>query len=249
MYKLLLIFLLTLTMSGCAGKPDDNTDPNINDPFSGFNRAMWDLNYDVLDPYIIKPAASAYKVIPEPGRKGVSNFLSNLAEPVYMISSLIMLRPRESFDHFNRFWINTFFGLAGFIDIAGRAGIHPDTYDLSDAMGYRGVGNGPFLVLPFVGPTTPRNLATSFVSSAYIPPKSELNGYQKLGVLTLTGLQTRIDVESQEALLDQAEDPYLFMRNAYLQHQDYKANAGIVEVDDVDEDEEDMLDEFLEMDE
>lgn len=249
MHKLLPIFLLIFTISGCAGKPEDSADPDINDPFSGFNRTMWDLNYEVLDPYIIKPASSAYKVIPEPGRKGVSNFISNLSEPVYVLSSLIMLRPKEALDHFNRFWINTFFGLAGFIDIAGRAGIQPETYDMADAMGYHGVGNGPFLVLPFVGPTTPRNLVGSYASTTYIPPQSELTGEQKIGIKVLSGLQTRIDVESQEALLAQSEDTYLFMRNAYLQHQNYKANAGVVELEEVDENEEALLDEFLEMDE
>lgn len=248
MYKILTLFLLSLVITGCAGKPEDNSDPNINDPFSGFNRTMWDLNYEVLDPYVIKPAAMAYKTVPEPGRKGISNFISNLAEPVYMLSSLFMLRPKESLDHFNRFWMNTFFGLAGFIDIAGRAGIHPEQYDFSDAMGYYGVGNGPFLVLPFIGPTTPRNLAGT-LANVHVPPQSELTAEQRMVSYGLQGLQARIDFESQEALLEQSEDTYLFMRNAYLQHQNYKANAGVVEADKVDEDEEALLDEFLEMDE
>lgn len=249
MHKLLLIFSLLFTISGCAGKPEDNADPNISDPLSGFNRVMWDLNYEVLDPYLIKPATSVYKLIPEFGRDGISNFISNLSEPVYMLSSLAMWRPRESLDHFNRFWINTIFGLLGLIDVAGHMGLHPEAYDLADAMGYYGVGNGPFLVLPFIGPTTPRNLAGSFVSSTYIPPESELTSEQKLGILALAGLQTRIDLESQEVLIDQAEDSYLFMRNAYLQHQNYKANAGEIELEEVDENEEALLDEFLEMDE
>jgi len=248
MYKLLVTLMTLMLLSGCAGHPRDNSDPKINDPFSGFNRSMWDLNYDVLDPYIIKPVANTYELIPSPGRKGISNFISNLSEPIYTLSSLFMLHPVEALQHLNRFWINTFFGLGGLIDIAGRADINPKSYGVADALGYYGVGKGPFLVLPFLGPTTPRNLVGS-VASLYVPPKSELTTLQAIGVYTGDALQTRIDLKPQEFRLQQAQDSYLFMRNAYLQHQDYKANGGVEKIEKVDKEEDALLDEYLEMDE
>jgi len=83
-----------------------------NDPFEGFNRAMWDINYEYLDPYLVRPVSLAYVgYTPVPVRSGISNFLANLDEPASMVNNLFMGNGEKALDHFNRFWINSTFGL------------------------------------------------------------------------------------------------------------------------------------------
>jgi phospholipid-binding lipoprotein MlaA len=154
LFKLLLL-VSSLVVAGCSSAPDEKAgNSKVNDPLEGFNRTMWSLNMDYLDPYVIRPAAIAYvNYVPVPLRKGLSNVFSNLDEPANMINNLLMGNGRKAADHFNRFWINTTFGLFGIIDIASAAGIEKrDDKSFGDAIGHYGVGNGPYVMIPAVGP-------------------------------------------------------------------------------------------------
>lgn len=128
-----LMMCAALALSGCAGTPQEERDgeetsavleSEVNDPFEGFNRTMWTINYDYLDPYIVRPAAVAYvDYTPSPIRTGIANFLGNLDEPSSIVNNILMGNGAKAVDHFNRFWINSTFGLLGLIDIASAAGI------------------------------------------------------------------------------------------------------------------------------
>lgn len=234
--------LLMLILVGCSTTPDDMADSNKDDPFEGFNRTMWTLNYDYLDPYVVRPVSVAYvDYVPSPVRRGVANVLSNLDEPASMINNLIMGNGAKALDHFNRFWLNSTLGLFGLLDIASEAGINKhDEKQLGDAVGHYGVGNGPYVMVPGYGPFTVRE-TTNVVDGLYAP-LSYLNIWASLGKWAFEGMETRAALVSQEAMLENSPDPYALTREVYLQRRDFKAE---IETDLYNEHEEDYLDDYL----
>ncbi|MCG9575509.1 VacJ family lipoprotein [Vibrio tubiashii] len=240
------ILLLTLGLAGCASAPEDESafsEPEVYDPMESFNRSMWAINYEYLDPYFVRPVSLAYvNYVPSPIRTGISNFLGNLDEPSSMVNNLIMGNGEKALDHFNRFWINSTIGVGGLIDIASEAGITDhNEKSFSDAIGHYGVGNGPYVMVPGYGPWTVRE-ATDTVDKMYVP-LSFLNFWAGLGKWALEGMETRAALVNQEALLDNSPDPYAVARDAYLQRQDYNAE---IEKDNYNHEEEEYLDEYLE---
>ncbi|KGY12911.1 ABC transporter [Vibrio tubiashii] len=240
------MLFLVLGLGGCASAPKDDSafnEPQVNDPFESFNRSMWALNYDYLDPYFVRPVSLAYvNYVPTPIRSGISNFLSNLDEPASMINNLIMGNGGKALDHFNRFWINSTIGLVGLIDVASEAGITDhNEKTFGDAVGHYGVGNGPYVMVPGYGPWTVRETA-DFVDQTYIP-LSFLNVWAGLGKWALEGMESRAALVNQEVMLERSPDPYAVARDAYLQRQDFNAE---IEQETFNADEEDFLDEYLE---
>ncbi|MGF1726776.1 MlaA family lipoprotein [Photobacterium nomapromontoriensis] len=223
---------------------DYGTVPGVYDPFEGFNRAMWNLNYNYLDPYIARPVSLAYvDYVPSPLRTGIMNFISNLEEPASMVNSIIMLEGEQAVTHFNRFWINSTFGLAGLIDIATLADIRkPSNRAFGDAMGYYGVGNGPYFMVPMYGPLTLREGAGDVVDGLYFP-LNLLTFWQSLGKWALEGMEDRAALVNQEGILKDSPDPYIFTRDAYLQNKAFRATGGVS--DDTEPQGEEFLDDFM----
>lgn len=200
--------------------------PGVYDPFEGFNRAMWNINYNYLDPYIARPVSLAYvDYVPSPVRGGIRNFLSNLEEPASMLNSLLRLEGEQAVTHFNRFWINSTFGLAGLIDVASRADIRkPRDKAFGDTMGYYGVNNGPYFMFPVYGPVTLREGSGDIVDSLYFP-LNLLTFWQSLGKWAFDGMEDRAALVSSEAMLNDSPDPYVFARDAYIQNQNFRAQG------------------------
>nr|WP_053063152.1 MlaA family lipoprotein [Photobacterium aphoticum] len=218
--------------------------PGVYDPFESINRVMWNINYDYLDPYVARPVSLAYvNYVPSPVRTGIRNFIANLDEPASMVNSIIMLEGEQAITHFNRFWINSTFGLAGLIDIASLADIgNPGDRAFGDAMGYYGVGNGPYFMVPMYGPITLREGAGDLVDDLYFP-LNLLSFWQSLGKWALDGMESRAALVPQEAILRDSPDPYIFTRDAYIQNQNFKASGG--EVDTQEPENEEYLDDFM----
>ncbi|NVD06199.1 VacJ family lipoprotein [Vibrio sp. JPW-9-11-11] len=241
-----LLLCTMLVVSGCASLPVEqdgvSSEAQVWDPIEGFNRSMWTINYEYLDPYFVRPVSLAYvNYVPSPIRSGISNFLGNLDEPASMINNLLMGNGGKALDHFNRFWINTTLGLGGLFDVASEAGITDHSEKaFGDAVGHYGVGHGPYVMVPGYGPWTVRESA-DLVDSTYIP-LSFLNIWAGLGKWALEGMESRAALVSQEAMLDNSPDPYALTRDVYIQHQDFKAE---VETDDYDAEEEAYLDDYL----
>lgn len=254
------LILISLLMSGCSSAPDeieadksavsasnanrDKTPTEISstyvddsgDPLEGFNRTMWMINYDYLDPYLVRPASIVYmEWTPSPIRIGFNNFLDNLDEPASALNNLLMGNGQLAVKSFSRFWINTTIGLLGLIDVATMADIPRNSREFGDVLGHYGVGNGPYVMLPGYGPVTPRDL-TDTVDSMYIP-LNWLNFWQKATKWAFQGLESRYELISQEGLLKDSPDPYSLSKSIYLQHQDFKA--------DIKEEPEEALDEQL----
>ncbi|MFC5078231.1 VacJ family lipoprotein [Vibrio thalassae] len=214
----------------------------VYDPFESFNRAMWTINYDYLDPYFVRPVSLAYvNYTPDSVRLGVRNFLANLDEPFSAVNNAVMGNGGKALDHFNRFWINSTLGLLGFVDIASAAGIEKrDKKEFGDAIGHYGVGTGPYFMVPGYGPITLREGA-DIVDGLY-PPISFLNFWASLGKWALEGMEKRALVVPQEAMLEQSPDPYSLTRDIYIQRQNYKAEVAD---DEVDAEQEAYIDDYL----
>ncbi|MDD1783233.1 MlaA family lipoprotein [Enterovibrio sp. ZSDZ35] len=259
MWKELVIAVgLVVGLSGCAQTPEESVaDSETNakfdvshpdDPFEGFNRAMWAINYDYLDPYIARPVSLAYvNYVPSFARTGISNFISNLEEPASMVNSLVMLEGEAALTHFNRFWINTVFGIAGLVDIASAADIQKlDERQFGDAMGYYDIGQGPYFMIPVYGPLTVREGVGDMVDDLY-PPLSLLTLPQSILKWAFDGMESRAALVPQEAILENSPDPYVFTRDAYLQNKAFRAQGSDAVIEDNhDEDEFDdaLLDEI-----
>nr|WP_082008654.1 MlaA family lipoprotein [Photobacterium gaetbulicola] len=218
--------------------------PGVYDPFEGFNRAMWNLNYDYLDPYLARPVSLAYvDYTPSFIRTGIRNFLANLDEPASMVNSILMLNGEEAVRHFNRFWINSTFGLLGLIDIASAADIRkPVDKQFGDTLGKYGVANGPYFMFPVYGPLTLREGAGDFVDGLYLP-LSALNFWQSLGKWAFEGMEDRAALVKQEAILKDSPDAYIFTRDAYIQNKNFRASGGNVELPEQQDDA--YLDDFM----
>lgn len=254
-WKSLAFSLVILLTAGCSTVPEQQdvaevSEPQVieggvevSDPLEGFNRTMWTFNHEYLDPYVLRPVSLGYvNYTPHVVRTGIANFFSNLDEPSSFINDLLMGNGEEAVAHFNRFWMNSTFGLFGLWDFAGVAGINKqDNRSFSDVVGHYGVGNGPYLMLPGYGPMTTRQV-TNTVDSMYFP-LSYISFWTSVGKFAFEGMESRAAVVSQEPMLDASPDSYLFVRDAFIQRRNFKAQ---VETESFDAESEAFLDEYLE---
>nr|WP_244943689.1 MlaA family lipoprotein [Vibrio algivorus] len=256
-YSFSLIFLSSTLMLGCSSTPEkqasttpnnmitssekSTTDHDDGDFFEGFNRLMWDFNFEVLDPYVVRPLSIVYiEWTPWPIHTGLNNFLNNLDEPANAVNNLLMGNGDQAVENFSRFWINSTIGLLGFIDVASMANISSTSREFGDVVGHYGVGNGAYLMLPAYGPVTVRDAADT-IDGLYIP-LNWLTFWQKAGKWAFQGLESRYELISQEGLLRNSPDPYKLSKSIYIQHQDFKAEISKQPEPALDED---LLEEYL----
>ncbi|CDG20821.1 putative phospholipid-binding lipoprotein mlaA [Xenorhabdus poinarii G6] len=230
-YRLSGVALTAVLLIGCANS-SNTMEQRRTDPLEGFNRAMFSLNYDVLDPYFLRPVAVAWRnYIPMPARNGISNFMSNLGEPASMVNSFLRGDVHEGAKHFNRFFLNTLLGMGGLIDVASMANpklAKEDPMRFGSTLGYYNVGYGPYVVLPGYGSFTLRDEGGNFADMTY-PVLSYLTGWMSVGKWVVEGIETRARLLDSDGLLKNSSDPYLMMRDAYFQRHDFMANGGKLE--------------------
>lgn len=194
-----------------------DSDAEVNDPIEPVNRFFMAFNQDVLDRFILKPVSHTYKaIVPRELRFGVANVINNLKEPSYAVNHLLVGEWRKSFTSVARFGINSTVGLLGILDVADGAKIYRNKKNFYQVLGHYGIGNGPYLMLPFLGPSTPRNLVSTFVDRWYFP-FSIFSDDQRLIYLGANVLNQRVDFIPREHLIHDASDPYLVLRNIYWQ--------------------------------
>jgi phospholipid-binding lipoprotein MlaA len=227
-FRLTGLALAATVLVGCASSAD--TQPQgRSDPLEGFNRTMYDFNFNVLDPYIVRPVAVVWRdYMPQPARNGISNFTSNLEEPASMVNNFLQGDPYQGMVHFTRFFLNTLLGMGGLIDVAGMANpklqrVEPNRFGTT--LGHYGVGYGPYVQLPAYGSFTIREDGGEWVDDLYAP-LSWLTWWMSIGKWTLEGIETRAQLLDSEGLLKQSSDPYILVREAYFQRHDFLANGG-----------------------
>ena len=224
----LLLGALLLLATGCATKPASN-DPEaiaeareLNDPYENTNRFFYRVN-DGLDTYILRPVAVAYRAaVPGTVRRPIHNVLVNLAAPTAFANEVIETHPRKAGDMAMRFLINSTAGIGGLFDVAAKAGYPDHDVDFGMTLALWGVGEGPFLFLPVLGPSNPRD-ATGFGAQFGLDPLTYVSfaGSATLGVsrAAISAMDTRERlIEPIDQIKRGALDPYATFRSLYRQN-------------------------------
>lgn len=209
----LMILLACLIPAGCASTTGRE---GVYDPLEPVNRRVHAFN-DGFDRAIGRPVAQAYDtVVPGVVDRGVTNFFNNLDDVGVLINSILQLKPRETILTANRLVFNTTLGLYGLIDVAGMMGAEKADEDFGQTLGYWGVGNGPYLVLPFLGPSNLRDATGRTVDAQYDPIREIDPNRNRNAAIALQAVDTRAGLLGATDVLDTAAvDPYVFTREAY----------------------------------
>ncbi|ACV26410.1 MlaA family lipoprotein [Kangiella koreensis] len=238
-YRLILV-IAVLTLSACA--TTDSTNPK--DPYEEYNRGVWEFNR-AIDKAILKPTAEGYQAItPDPIEKGISNFFSNLGEIETIINDILQAKFGKAGRDTGRFLINSTLGLAGFLDPAAEMGLEKEEEDFGQTLAAWGFDSGPYLMLPFIGPSTARDgIGFAVDKVALYSPYDEMNDTQtEWSLRALDLIQTRAQLLPLEEQLEQALDEYSLVRDAYLQRREFLIYDGRPPIEDDCEFEEDCED-------
>ncbi len=208
-----LIVLATLAQA-CA------TTASQADPWEGFNRDVFAFN-ESLDRHVMKPVAQGYeKVTPSVVRVGVNNFFGNIADAWTSVNQFLQGKPGEAISDAGRVIVNSTFGVLGLRDVASSMGIEKHEEDFGQTLAVWGVPSGPYLVLPFFGPSTIRDGPSRLADPAwwYYPGAVESQSVYA-GAVAVDAVRTRTNLLPAEKVLDEAAvDKYTFIRDAWLQH-------------------------------
>lgn len=210
-----LALVVTAALCGCA----HNSLYEPSDPLEPVNRSIYAFN-TTADRYVLRPVAKGYvAVVPSPVRQGVTNFLDNLGYPVVIVNDLLQLKLEQAARDTGRFLLNTTYGLAGFLDPATMVGLNKNDEDLGQTFGRWGVGEGWYLMLPLLGPTTNRDFLGK-IGDMWTTPLQYVDNYETPEKIVVAGTRV-IDIRSRllelDSVLEQQLDPYVFVRTGYLQ--------------------------------
>ena len=218
--------LMALLLTACASiPPGSQADPR--DPFERYNRAMFSFNQTV-DDKVIKPVATGYmNVIPSLIRTAIGNFFGNIGDVWTAVNNYLQGKPREGTSDVARVVLNSTFGIVGLIDVATPAGLVQHDEDFGQTLGVWGVKSGPYLVLPIFGASTVRDGLARPVD-LYAAPLNQIDPARvenSARALRLVDDRAAL-LESTRMLEDAALDPYLFVRDAYLQRRESRVRDG-----------------------
>ena len=214
-FKLFIVVLVIFQVSGCATHTNQ-------DPLESFNRAIYKFN-DVADGAVIKPISKGYKnIAPTFIVKGVNNFFNNIRDVVTVINELLQGKIEYAANDTGRILVNSTIGLLGFVDVHSMNGGERRKEDFGQTLGYWGVGQGAYLVLPFVGPSTTRDAVGFVTDTLAFDPISYINNVRgRNQVRLLQFIDARTELLNASAIMDEASlDPYAFQRDAYLQYRE-----------------------------
>ncbi|RTE64425.1 VacJ family lipoprotein [Amphritea opalescens] len=203
------------------------------DPWEGFNRSMFSFNA-TLDRYALTPVTKGYQAItPDIVETGVGNFFGNLGDVGSMLNNLLQFKPKAVVQDLSRVVFNTTIGLGGILDVATPMGLPEHGEDFGQTLGYWGVKTGPYLVLPFLGPSNIRD-GIGLIPDSLIDPVGEIDPIRTRNQLYgLRVIDTRAELFAAEELL--SGDRYIAMRDAYMQRREFLVNDGQVAAFDDDQ--------------
>ncbi|MSP28781.1 MAG: VacJ family lipoprotein [Methylococcales bacterium] len=225
---------ISIALSGCA-----TTDPK--DTFQGWNQGTQSFN-DTIDKAVFKPVAKGYMAVtPDFVDEGVTNFFSNLGDIGVTVNDLLQFKLLQSGMDLSRFVINTTAGVAGFFDVAKLVDLPKHNEDFGQTLGVWGVPAGPYLVLPLIGPSSPRD-TVGLVGDALLNPLTYVSAFGGVaGAAASAGgravdiTDTRAGLMTTEKVINEgAVDRYDFIKNAYQQHREYLVNDGNSSSNDID---------------
>jgi len=207
----------------------------MNRPLFAFNRG--------LDKATTKPLAKGYeKVLPQPVRTGISNFFRNLGTPASSLNNFLQGKPKRGFSELGRFVFNSTLGVGGLFDVARAGGIESYKEDFGQTAAVWGVPDGPYVMIPLLGPSTLRDGLLFPLSLITDPLYHYDNTSVRDKLIVLRVIETRARLLPLESTLEESKDPYLTLRESYLQNREFEIYDGEPPEDD------EFYDEFLEED-
>ena len=224
--------------------PEDSPEVDPKDPYENWNRKVFAFN-DAIDRWFLRPVAKGYRTVtPDLVDRGITNFFNNLTEIRNFTNSLLQLKGESAVVAVGRFTYNTVFGLGGFFDVANAFELPERPEDFGQTLATWGVDSGPYLMLPLLGPSTPRYF-TGMAADGFMLPSAwdsvENPEWYYLRMLQI--VDKRADLIPAENFI--SGDRYTFMRNAFLQRREFLINDGKITEDPFASDDDDlMLDDF-----
>ena len=212
-------------LGGCA--TTHNGPANPADPLESMNRGIFSFN-EGLDNAVLKPVATAYQTVtPRVARQGVTNFFDNLGDAWSFVNNALQGQGEGAYNSMVRFTVNSVLGIGGLFDIASEAGILRHKQDFGQTLGRWGVPTGPYLVLPFWGPSTLRDASGQIVDAYGYPANNIDNVRLRNSLYGLRIVNTRADLLKAGDMLDSvALDKYSLMRDVYLRSRIGGAASG-----------------------
>lgn len=231
-WRVFSLLLAGLMLSVCASAQDSSSHPD--DPWEGFNRKVYSFN-DALDRAFLVPAATGYRAVaPEFVETGVSNFFSNIGEIGIALNNLLQFKFADASSDIGRILVNSTVGVLGLFDVASRMGLQKHDEDFGQTLGYWGMGTGPYVVLPFLGPSNlrdgPGKAVDLLLWSASLPDTtaSEERVLIALNVVSNRGQLMKLEEKTEEL----SRERYVFVRDAYLDHREFLVHDGKGPLDD-----------------
>lgn len=231
------VMVLAVLAAGCTTSKDPEAIAQ-NDPYEPTNRAIFSFN-SKIDNAVAKPIAKFYNhAVPQTARNGVHNFLTNLGKPVTFGNDLLQGEVERAGQTVYRFTVNTTLGVGGLVDVASMIGIPEHEEDFGQTLGTYGVGEGPYLVLPFMGPNPPRDLAGSVVDifmdpATYITFHGSDTWYAVRSGVSILDLRAR-NVDTLEQIERSSIDMYGSTRSLYRQYRNSEIRNGKPDTSDSD---------------
>ena len=227
----LLCAVSLVFLTACAGSRPPAE--GINDPYEAQNRAVHEENLNI-DKILVKPASRGYgSIIPQPVRKGISNFSSNINLPGVVVNDLLQLNIPDALKNSTRFLFNTTIGLAGILDPSTAMGLPEESTDFGETLYVWGVGEGPYVELPLLGPTTQRDMVGKVVDLFTNPIMYQLPDTERY-LATVAAVGSKLDdrytySNTVDSILYDSADSYAQARLLFLQHRRFQLSGGVVD--------------------
>ena len=196
----------------------------VNDPLEEVNRTFFNIN-EKVDEVALKPIALTYSKTPDPIKNGITNFFRNLKEIDNTLNQVLQGKPKYAANDFSRFLINSTLGLGGILDPASSMGLERHDEDFGQTLGLWGVSPGPYLMVPFLGPSSTRDLLSRPISSFLEVTFHMDDSNVRLSLSALDAIETRERLLEVESLL--SGDKYNFVRDSYSQSREYEIKDGL----------------------
>jgi phospholipid-binding lipoprotein MlaA len=215
---------IALLAAGCAATPGRTT---ADDRWEGFNRGVYKFN-DAVDRAALKPVAKGYRrITPRWMRVGIGNFLGNLEYPATAVNQFLQGKPKMGLRDTGRFLLNSTLGVAGLFDVATSVGLEANDEDLGQTLAVWGVGSGPYLTLPFFGPSTLRDAPTRIADFVFDPLSYTDPPWEVIwGVRALEVVHSRAELLTLDPTLQRTYDPYAFIRDSWVQQREFAIFDG-----------------------
>ena len=210
----------------------------VNDPLEGVNRTFFNIN-EKVDEVALKPIALTYSKTPDPIKNGITNFFRNLKEIDNTLNQVLQGKPKYAVNDLSRFLINSTLGIGGFLDPASSMGLERHDEDFGQTLGLWGVSPGPYLMVPFLGPSSTRDLLSRPISSFLEVTFHMDDSNVRLSLSALDAIETRERLLEVESLL--SGDKYNFVRDSYSQSREYEIKDGLNVEDAFTDDMDDFL--------